>query len=87
MSQEQTVPPLPQVVFILNKTRTPPRFPGNYALRGLEENEISFSIPSAPLKSIIFISTYCDNGGLPHIAVPVGDAGENDDLAFLGCRV
>ena len=38
-----------------------------------------------PLKSFIFISTYCDNGGLPDIAVPLGDAGENDDLAFLGC--
>jgi len=40
---------------------------------------------SAPLKSFIFISTYCDNSGLPDIAVPVGDAGENDNLAFLGC--
>ena len=31
------------------------------------------------------LSTHSDDGGFPDIAVPVRDAGENDDLAFLGC--
>ena len=37
------------------------------------------------LFALILISTYYDNGGFPYIAVPVRYAGENNDLAFLGC--
>ena len=37
-----------------------------------------------PLKSLLHISSPRDNCRLSNIAVPIGDTGKDDDLAFLG---
>ena len=61
---------------------SPPKFNPLYIPRPFDGSEILRDL--RPPKSSACISTYCNNRGFPDIAIPVGDAGENNDLAFLG---